>query len=189
MNLILQQIFAFARRYPIAVACFTLVVLLGIADYFLWQRQAELTRRHDRVQQDGEALMLALTTQGRLTTQLTTVQEAVSHIDKNLVIEGDLAGNSDYFYQIEKATHVRLSDLNQLNSQPAGDENPFRAIPFSLRLTGTYNQLIYFLHELETGPRLLRIKHYEFSRGSGAGGAAGADALALNLTVEMLGHP
>src|SRR5450432_450091 len=115
-----------------------LFVLLGVADYFLWERQGEITRHHDTVQKESDASLLALNGFNHLQAQLATVQDAMKHIEKNLVVEPDLAGNSDYFYQMEKTTGVRLTDLNQLNSQPAGEDNPYRAIPFSLRLNGTY---------------------------------------------------
>ena len=184
MNGFLQQFLRLVRRNPIVVASFVLVVCLGPADYFLWRRNADLTRHHDRVLQELLDAQLALSGHNRLVAQLATVEQAAKRIEDNLVVESDLAGNSDYFYQLEKTSGVRLSDLNQLNSQPAGDDNPYRAIPFSLRLSGSYPQLIAYLHGLEEGPRLLRIRRYSFARGITDG-----DNLALDLTVEMLGHP
>jgi Tfp pilus assembly protein PilO len=184
MNGFLQALFAFARRYPVVVVSLTLFLLLSVADYFLWQRNLEIGHRHDRILQDALDAQVALSGHARLQAQLATVEGAVSHIEKNLVVETDLAGNSDYFYQLEKASGVRLGDLNQLNSQPAADDNPYRAIPFSLRLSGSYNQILAFLRGLENGPRVLRVKRYSFARGT-----VGPENLALDLTIEMLGHP
>lgn len=184
MSTLFQQIIAFARRYPLVVTSLVLVSALGIANYFLWGSQQSLAAQHEERRRSGEAMLLALNGASRINTQLATVQEALGLIEKNLVVEGDLAENLGYFYQRETRSHVRISQLNQLSSQPTADGNPFKAVPFSLRVTGTYPQMMSFLHELETGPRVLRIKTYNFSRGDPK-----SNALALDLTVEILGSP
>jgi Tfp pilus assembly protein PilO len=184
MNTLLQQLLTWARRNPITVAGMVIFLLLALANYFLWQRHAELVERHERVRTDGEAVLLALSGHNRLLLQRATVQEALGYIDKNLVVETDLAANLDYFYQVEKHTRVRLSDLNQLSGQPVEAESTYKTVPFTLRVTGQYYQLIDFLHELETGPRLLKVKFYSFSRRDPAN-----DTLSLQLTVEMLARP
>ncbi|HEX2862536.1 MAG TPA: hypothetical protein VHN79_12895, partial [Lacunisphaera sp.] len=94
------------------------------------------------------------------------------------------AGNLDYFYQIEKSTNLKLANLSQLSSQPTTEPGGYVAIPFSLRLSGPYPQILAYLHALETGPRLLRMKNYRFSQAGML-----ADELSLDLTVEMLGRP
>lgn len=185
MNAALQQLLALVRRAPLLVASLTLILLLGVGNYFLWQRQQELTRRHEEVRGNGEAMLLALTGHARLTTQLAAVQDALKLIEDNLVVEGDLAENLGYFYQIEKLTRLRLSQLNQLSSQPAAEDSPYKTVPFSLRITGSYYQLMNFLHELETGPRLLRVRTFTINRGSDATN----NTLSLELTVELLGKP
>jgi Tfp pilus assembly protein PilO len=182
MNRVLQQILATTRRAPFAIFCVVLLVLLGVANYFLWDQRRTVTDRHEEVRHDGEAMLLALTDHARINSQLATVQEALDLIDHNLLVEGDLAFNLGYFYQMETLSRVRVTQLNQLSSQPSTDENPFRAIPFSLRVTGSYAQLMNFLRNLETGPRLLRVKTYAFSRGDPK-----TNALMLELTVELLG--
>lgn len=184
MNPVLQQLIAFARRSPVAVIGLVVILVLGGADYFLWQRQAEFGRRRDRVRQEGEAMQLALAGFNRVHTQLEAVRGALAHVDKHLVTEAELAENLDYFYQIEKKARVRLSDLNQFNSAPITEDHPFRTVPFSMRLTGSYQQVLAFVRELESGPRLLKIRTYRFARAVSA-----PDAIALELSVELLGRP
>ena len=185
MNALLQQLLALARRSPLAVICTILFVLFGVGDYFLWKRRDELAERYERTHQEGEAMMLSLNGQPRVTAQFATIEEAVAYIDKNLAAESDLAGNQDYFFQIEKSTKIHLVNLSQLSSQPSTEDEAFHAIPFSLRLTGSYAQVLDFLHQLETGPRLLRVKNYRFSQSESASG----ENLSLDLTVELLGRP
>lgn len=184
MSALFQQFMVFARRYPLVVASIIVILLLGTASYLQWQYSHDKVARLEEVRSKGEAMMLSLTSQPRVNAELATVQEALDFIDKNLIAEGDLAENLNYFYQIENRSRLRLSQLNQLSSQPQPEGAPFISIPFSLRLTGTYRQLMTLLHELETGPRQLKIARYTFSRSDEK-----ADALSLDLTCELLGRP
>jgi len=184
VNAVLQQLIGLVRRHPFTVVSFTLFVLLAAANVVLWQQQIELTQRHDEVRHSGETMLLALTDRPRINADLAAVQQAVDRIDQNLIAEGDLAENYGYFYQIETSAHVHLTQLNQLTAPAGGEGNPFKAVPFTLRATGTYAQLISFIRELETGPHLLRVKAYDFSRGDPKTGT-----LNLGLTVELLSRP
>jgi Tfp pilus assembly protein PilO len=183
MNPSLQQFLNFVRRAPLLVFSLAFFLAMSIADYFLWQRQKEITAQHEDVRRNGESMFSALSTHGRIVNELATVDEALKQIDDNLIVETDLAENLGYFYQMETLSRVRLPQLNQLSSQPA-DDSTYKAIPFSLRATGSYPQLISFLRELESGPRQLRIKTFDFSRSE-----AKSNTLALGLTVELLGSP
>ena len=185
MSAFLQQFLALARSYLLATICLALVLLLGITDYILWQRRDQLAATNERMRLEGEAMLLSLNGQARILTQSAAVDKALAYIGDNLISEADLAGNLDYFYQIEKTARIRLTNLSQMSSQPAGDETAYRAIPFSLRLSGPYPQILAYLHELETGPRLLRMKNYRFSQVD----PSAADGLSLDLTIEMLGRP
>ena len=185
MSALLQQFLTLARSYLLATISLSLFVVVGICDYFLWQRREQLAESNERIRLEGQAMLLSLNGQSRIHAQTATLDEALAYISKNLVSESDLAGNLDYFYQIEKSARIRLSNLSQLSSQPTGDENAYRAIPFSLRLAGPFPQVLAYLHELETGPRLLRVKSYRFSQSD----PSAVDGLSLDLTIEMLGRP
>jgi Tfp pilus assembly protein PilO len=182
MNALLRQMLAVVRQYPLATISLIAFTLLSAANYFLWDHQKSLVRRHDEILRSGESMLQALAGHTRITAELAAVQEALEQIDRNLIVEGDLATNLGYFYEMENQGRVRLSQLNQLSSLPPPEGNPYKAVPFSLRVTGSYPQVINFVHELETGPRLLRIKSFSFSRSD-----ARSNTLALDLIVELLG--
>ena len=184
MNAFLQQFLAYARRNPVMVGSLSIIVLMGSASYFLWQRQQDLTGQHDEIRRSGEDILQSLTSQSRITAEIATVTEALNFIDHNLVNEADLAENLGYFYQIETASRIRFSQLNQLSSQPPPPGSAYKPVPFSLRATGTYRQIIRLVHELESGPRLLRIRTYTFSASEGE-----ADIVNMDMTVELLGQP
>jgi Tfp pilus assembly protein PilO len=184
MNAFLSQFLSFARRNPIMVASISIIVIMGSASWFLWQRQQDLTGQHDEIRRSGEDILTSLTSQARINTELATVAEALDFIDRNLINEADLAENLGYFYQIETASRIRFSQLNQLSSQPQPPGSHYKPVPFALRATGTYRQIIRLLHELESGPRLLRIRTYTLNQTEGE-----ADLVNLEMTVEVLGRP
>jgi Tfp pilus assembly protein PilO len=184
MNVLLENLRAFVRRYPVAVASLVIILLLGGANYYLWHHHRELVRAHDETRRKGEAMQLAITDHARLTAHLAATNEALAFIDQSLITEGDLAENLGYFYQMESASRVRLSQLGQLSSQPVAEGSPYKSIPFSLRANGTYPQVMRFLRELETGPRLLRINAFTLNRADPLSGT-----LSLDLNVEILGNP
>jgi Tfp pilus assembly protein PilO len=197
MNAWLQSFLAYARRNPVMVVSIAIIILMSGASYYLWHRQKILTDEHAEIQRNGEDVLQSLTSHARLTAEIATVKEALDYIDRNLINEGDLAENLGYFYQIETASRIRFSQLNQLSSQAQPPGSYFKPVPFTLLATGTYRQIIRLLHELETGPRLLRIRTYALSQnGLGAatpeGSAPGAEAVdlvTLEANVELLARP
>lgn len=205
MNPLLQRLLALFRRHPFVIASSTLAIVLWIANYFIWQRHQQLVADYQTIQRDGEDLLQSLTNHGRITAELATVKEALAYIEHNLVREGDLPENMGYFYQLEAASRLRLQALNQLSSMPPPPDQPYKTVPFTLRTTGTYRQILRFLRELETGPRLYKIQTYSIAQGgtagapggeaigrspgSPAGETAGASLVTLDLNLEMLARP
>lgn len=184
MNARFLQFLDFTRRNPVIVASLAVILVFGSASYFLWQRQHDLTASHDEVRRNGEDMLQSLTGHTRVMAELATVNAALAFIDRNLINEADLAENLGYFYSIESVARLRFSQLNQLSSQPQPDGSRFKPVPFSLRATGSYRQIMRLLHEMESGPRLLRIRTYTLSQGDGTD-----DTVTMELTVELLARP
>lgn len=179
-----QQFLEFSRLNPVIVASLTIIVLMGSASYFLWQKQHDLNAKHDETRRNGETMMESLTGQARINSELSAVTTAVDFIDRNLINEADLAENLGYFYAIEATARLRFSQLNQLSSQPQPEGSPFKPVPFAVRATGPYRQVMRLLHELETGPRLVRIRTFTFSQGEGE-----EESVTMELTLDLLARP
>jgi Tfp pilus assembly protein PilO len=184
MNSLLEQFQRMMRRYPVAVVSIGLVLVLAGADYYLWRRQAAATARGERVRTEGQTMLQTLSSQPRVIAQAAAAKEALTAINANLASEADLAGNLDYFYQMEKPARIRLASVSQLTAQPSQGDAAYKSIPFSLRLVGPYQQILAYLHEMETGPRLLRIRSFRFAQSDAA-----VDSLSADLVVEILSRP
>ena len=179
------QFIDFTRRNPVIVASVAIILVFGTASYFLWQRQHSLSASHEEVRRNGEDMLQSLTGHTRVMAEMAAVKSALDFIDQNLINEADLAENLGYFYSIESAARTRFTQLNQLSSQPQPDGSQFKPVPFTLRATGSFRQIMRLLHELESGPRLLRIRTYTLSQGE----AGGDDNVSMELTVEVLARP
>ncbi|HEY0863009.1 MAG TPA: hypothetical protein VGD97_02815 [Lacunisphaera sp.] len=197
MSGLLQQMVAYFRRNPFVIAASAVAILLWVANYFIWQRHQELAASHQTLQRNGEDMLQSLTNHSRITAELATVKEALAFIERNMIHEGDLPENMGYFYQLETASRIRLQALNQLSSMPPPPDQPFKTVPFTLRTSGSYRQVLRFLRELETGPRLYRVQSYAIAQGGpgtpsslpGDDPAAPPATVTLDLTIEVLAHP
>ncbi len=178
MNDQLAGFFALLRRYPHAAACFLTTLLCAGGAWYLWgQVKAQEVTRQDRAK-EGEAMLSLLVGGSTQRQELEHLADATRRMDENLVVESNLAENTWYFFKFEEQTKVRLGELHQLNS-PITDTSPlFRRVPYTLRVSGTFNQVHAFIFAIETGPRLAKVTSFSLTRGS---------TIVADLTLEVLG--
>lgn len=170
-----------ARNRPVVAACFVLAFALGIANYFLWQQREAAVRQHADVRQKGEFMLRSLTDRTRIEADLGALETAMAQIEENVIDEPSMEVNLGYFYRLERTNRVRLGRLHQLSANPTAEGAKFKAVPFSMQVIGSYGNTMAFLRALETGPRVLRIRHSDFQRGE-----EGDPDLTLDLTVDVL---
>lgn len=184
MSALLQRFPDVARRNPVLVVSLVVIVLCVTASWFLWRHQETLSGEHAQTLRNGEAMIQSLASQSRIALETARLDEVLAYVDRHLINEGDLAENIGYFYEIEAASRIKFEQVSQMTSPPQAPDQPFRAVPFTLRTSGTYRQMLRLIRELENGPRLLRIRTFSLS-------AEGVDpdTLTLDLTVELLARP
>ena len=198
MQPLLAEFVSLMRRFPWCVACAVITLVCGGGAWWLSMDLSDLAEPYAQRSKEYEE-MLNLTKGGLTQRQeLETVTTVTRRIDENLLIEANLAENNWYFYKFEEQTKAHLIELHQLNS-PITDNSPlFRRVPYSLRVTGTFEQVAGFLLALETGPRLMRVIAFSMSRSTGSnkdGGRApsietsvdAAPSVVLDMNIELLG--
>lgn len=188
-----QQLFAFIKAQPISVGCGVLVVLLGAGIYFRSDLIPEAEKLLDERSALGERIDANLKNGVQLSEQLTAVSAAREQIEARLVHPDDLAKNLQYFYKIQAETNTELIDLHQNVAAPkVGGKAAVKAIylpvGYSVAVRGDYPKLIDFLHRLEANQRYCRINSASIAL-SGTTDKDRANALTLNLGLELLGQP
>ncbi|MBA3849425.1 MAG: hypothetical protein C0502_05445 [Opitutus sp.] len=193
---LLSDFLALLRAYLAAAISVGVLLAAGAAGYGFLLYAHELAAEQQALQKRGDEMFAAIARQKRMDGLVATTRAAVAHLDSQLAIENELAANLDRFYQLENSTGVRLVSINQLNPPalaPGAPAPTYTALPFTLQISGSYAQVMQFLHEVEYGPLLARISTCNLNRAGGSGPVQGAEApadtLLADLTVELLGHP
>jgi hypothetical protein len=182
MNPQLAAFLALLRRYPFAATAIFLLLASGVGCYFLSvDIDAQEAARIDRAK-EGEAMLDLLVSGSTQRAELEAAREAARRIEENLIVESDLAGNQWYFYKIEEQTKTRLMELHPQSSPTTDGATLYKRVPYSLRVSGTYEQVAAYLLALETGPRLANITSFGYSRRDRDG-----PGVVLELSLELLG--
>lgn len=178
------QAATFLRRNLFSVLCSIVIVVLAGGGWWLWHDLAKQEEILHLRTLDGEVELDTIASSPILREALAQTRTVVSRIEQNLVVDSNLADNLGYFYQLEERTQVRIRGLNQLTTsgpKEAG-RTAYKAIPYSMEVSGTYEQVMNFLQGLESGPRLANIRSFSFRRS-----VAGSTTVVLQLDAALLG--
>jgi Tfp pilus assembly protein PilO len=181
MSVFFAEIIALIRLRPGFFACLALAAVLAGINYPLWQRRLATEHEHEAVRKKGEFMVHALANRTQYDADLLALREALTQIEQHLVDERSMEVNLGYFYKLERTSRVRLLRLNQLVAAAPPPGSPFKAVPFSMHVTGSYRNALAFIRALETGPRILRVRECNVERS-----APDNSDLVLDLTVDVL---
>jgi Tfp pilus assembly protein PilO len=177
-----MQWIATVRRHPLSALCGTIVVLCAVACWYIYGNMKWLELEHKQVLQDGDLDLASMISGPSVKQERLAAIEITRRIEDNLVVEDNLAENLWYFYKIEQQSKAHIAELRPVNSVISDSKSYYRRVPFSVRVTGTYEQAGAFLYAIETGPRLSSIKSLTIRR-------ADPDSLQviLEFDVDLLG--
>lgn len=182
-----EEQIALLKKNPISVGCGLLSVLLGIGIYFrgdaIPTAEAELTQRTA----EAERLAQNLKYSAQLKEQLEAIQASGKTIDSRIIRASQVGTNTQYFYQLESDTGVKLVDFRpQGSAAPAkGATSAYFPVAFIVSVQGNLPQVLDFVRQLEGGARFARIVTASLS----AVPANRSGPLTLSLVVELLGLP
>jgi hypothetical protein len=177
-----MQWIATIRRHPLSALCGTICIICGVACWYIYGNMKWLELEHKQVIQDGDLDLASMISGPSVKQERLAALEITHRIEDNLVIEDNLAENLWYFYKIEQQTKAHIAELRPLNSLISDTKAYYRRVPFSVRVTGTYEQTGAFLYAIETGPRLSYITQLTFRRADPA-----SAQVILEFNVELLG--
>jgi Tfp pilus assembly protein PilO len=176
------QWIAVLRRHPLSVLCSIVCVICAAASWYIRSNLAWLELEHRQLSQDAELAVSTLISGPAVRQELAAAREITRRIDDNLVVPDNLAENLWYFYKIEQQSKAHLVELHPLNAITSDSRALYKRIPFSIKVTGTYDQVGAFLYLTETGPRLANITSVTFRRHE-----PGSLLIVLDMNVELLG--
>jgi Tfp pilus assembly protein PilO len=160
----LMQWIALARRNPVTVLCAAICILCGCICWYIFGNMKWLEIERGQVTQDSDLALATMISGPSVRQERTAAMEVTRRIEQNLVVVDNLAENLWYFYKIEQQTKVRIAELRPENPILSDSKSPFMRVPFSIRVTGTYEQTAAFLYAIETGPRLAYIPSLMYRR-------------------------
>ena len=158
------QWIAVVRRNPLSALCAIICVLCGCACWYIYGNMKWLEIEHKQISQDSDLAQTSLISGPSVKQERLAALVITRQIEENLVIEDNLAENLQYFYRIEDRTKAHVVELRPLNSIVSDAKSLYKRVPFSIRLTGTYDQAVGFLYGVETGPRIASITSLSIRR-------------------------
>jgi len=193
----LLKLLKFLKRYAIASVCCVLTLALGVMFYLRASDLEEARSMIEQRQKESGSIKGNLRNANGLREQLADLKVMLSTVDARLVRPEDLASNLQYFYRIESETGAKILLLRQLTgnapgtaSGPSTPKGPYKTIPYSLIIEGSFPQVMLFLTRLERGPHFNHTLTFTAQRGatdSPEGIRSGT--VVVNLSVELLGIP
>jgi Tfp pilus assembly protein PilO len=177
----LLQFLALARRHLFASICAVVASASLVTAGFWWLGIQNLRNQHELKGKQNSVMLSLLKTGPVLKTELADVRAVTQRLDQNLVDEDELGDNDTYFRSMADRARVRLDELQQLSSPSLEEDDLYKRVPFTLRLSGSYAQVQSVLHAIETGPRLANVTALNIVRNN-----AGGMDLTLELNVELL---
>jgi hypothetical protein len=175
------QWIAVVRRHPISALCAIVCILCGMACWYIAGNMKWLEIEHKQIAQDSDLAQSSLISGPSVKQERLAALVITRQIEDNLVVEDNLAENLQYFYKIEDRTKAHVVELRPLNSIISDSKSLYKRVPFSIRVTGTYEQAIGFLYGIETGPRLASITSLSVRRQE-----PGAQVVILDMDLDLL---
>jgi hypothetical protein len=187
-----EQLIGALKKYPIVVICIVLSLGVAVTAYLRADLASQAKVELEEMAKKGKRMAANIKNSSELDEQLQTMTAANHEIDGRLVRFSQLAGNLQYFYELEATTGTKLLDLRQLASAKKSPSKSFEPVNFSVAVSGTYPQLIEFLQRLEGGKHFCRILSASFmplANDNGGLSLGRPEALTITLALDLLGQP
>jgi Tfp pilus assembly protein PilO len=175
------QWIAMVRRHPLSVLCAVICILCGCACWYIYGNMKWLEIEHKQIAQDADLAQTSLISGPSVKQERLAALVITRQIEGNLVVEDNLAENLQYFYKIEDHSKAHLAELRPLNSIISESKSLYKRVPFSIKVTGTYEQTAGFLYGIETGPRLASITSLSMRRQDLSG-----QSVVMDIDLDLL---
>ena len=171
-----EAIIAKIRQYPIAVGGAILAIVLAVLIYVRSGHLVDLGAEHEALDSQWRAANRNETRAVDLETHVGKVNEIVEEVGRRLMKPEERALNYRYFYGLEKACGIRITNLVQKKQEVNDGKKKkkkksmepeleyYRPVKYELAANGSFQQSLQFLAFLEEGKFFTRIDTVIFNR-------------------------
>jgi hypothetical protein len=192
MAITIQNLSEYLKKYPLAIGCGTLSVVLLAGLFIRSSRTEELAVQVKQKEQDGQRILDNVRDGANLPEQHEALAASVRELESRLIRGSERAGNQQYFYQIESETGVREVNLQSASTAAGPQRGPktlYSPVAFTITVQGDYRQILGFLGRLETGPHFYRLNRGTVMRPKQGVTGSPPGTLVLTLNLDLLGLP
>jgi hypothetical protein len=192
MTLLSKDMAAFLKRYPIAIGCGVLSVILLAGAYIRSDRTTGLAKQSREGEEQGKKILKEIRDGANLAEQYETLIGHTKELESRLVLSSERARNQQYFYRIESETGVKEISLQpgaRSTGPQRGSKTLFAGIGYSISVQGDYHQILDFLGRIESGQHFYRLISGSVSRAGQRSSGSATSLITLTLNLELLGLP
>lgn len=188
------------KTYPVAaIAGILALVVFGVL-YFRWIGYPEQQRRLDDVSSEWLRMETNVFKNSvNLETHLANAEGISQDVSERLIRPSELARNYQYFYRMESLTGVKIESLQQVQAPPpaqppagaarraaaAAPPPAFSKVGYTMNVVGQFGDLLPFLHSIENGHHIARIKTFNLQRAA----ETESRMITISMQFDLLGHP
>ena len=187
-----KDLVALLKKFPIAIGCGLLSVILLAGSYWRNSRAGELAEQLKQTEEQGQKILDDIRNGANLAEQYDALTATTKDLEARLVYSGERARNQQYFYRLESDTGVK-----ELSLQPTSIARPplhgpkpiYTGIGYAISVQGDFRQILDFVTRLESGQHFYRMTSGSVTRAGVRGAGESTGAVTLTLNLNFLGLP
>lgn len=171
------------KQYPLAVICAAVLLLLLIPAFFRSGVIAELALQEADLNSRIRTIEENIKNSKDLRQDSEKLGVMVEQIDSLLFNRYERAININFFYGLEDNTGIVISNIGQLPEPDAiyadggaRKLNLYSTLAYNINMSGSFSNILRFLHELDRMEPLIRVVDFYVSRAEDGLGGANVDA-------------
>lgn len=183
-----QDLIEKLKQYPIPTFCGMVILAAALNFYFRMDMLTELDLEREKANLHARQVEDNLVAGKTLEDHVEQTRVILENLEDRVVYHSELATNLKYFYELESATGVSLSNLRQgqPESGSSGDRTRLVGIDYSVSLSGSFAQIVAYFDELENGRLIYKLKNFNLQRGRDD---SSGNTVTLSLNLQLLGWP
>lgn len=157
-------------QQPIPFVCGVLVIFLAVLLYMRMPKIKDYQQRHSELERKWQTIQANVDRSNGMEEHVALLEEALEEVETRLMVEENVAVNSEFFYNLEDAVGITLSQFSQgsLNNGErlglqGGGLKHFGVLPFDLTVSGSLEAMLQFLDTLERSNYLVRTENVVLS--------------------------